>query len=84
METAWRINSGRIETFYQPTNEPVYVYTLLSQNGDVVAIRMNGTLDDDLQVTLTLTKALYEETPNSTTEESYFTNKERMTQNPGY
>ena len=78
METAWRINSGRIETFYQPTNEPMYVYTLLSQNGDNVTIRMNGTLDDDLQATLTLTKKLYEGTPRSTTEESYYTNKEQV------
>ena len=78
METAWRINSGRIETFYQPTNEPMYVYTLLSQNGDNVTIRMNGTLDDDLQATLTLTKTLYEGTPSSTTEESYYTNKEQV------
>lgn len=71
METAWRINNGRIETYYGDTNEPMYVYTLLSQNDDEVQIRMNGTLDDDFQATLTLTKTLYEETPNSTTEESY-------------
>lgn len=76
METAWRINSGRIETYYEKTNEPMYVYSLLSQNGDEVQIKMNGTLDDELQATLTLTKTLYEETPSSTTEESY--NKEQV------
>lgn len=56
METAWRINSGRIETYYKKTNEPIYVYTLLSQNGDEVQVRVNGTLDDDLSAVLTMEK----------------------------
>ena len=78
MENAWRINNGRIETYYKETNEPMYVYTLLSQSGDNVTIRMNGTLDDDLQATLALTKVLYEENQTSTVEESFFTSKEHV------
>lgn len=78
METAWRINNGRIETYYAPTNEPMYVYTLLSQSGDNVTIRMNGTLDDELQATLYLEKILYTENTNTTAEETFFSNKEQV------
>lgn len=66
METAWRINSGRIETYYEKTNEPMFVYTLLSISGDEVQIRMNGTLDDDLQAVIVLSK---EPNTDSVTEE---------------
>jgi hypothetical protein len=34
----------------------MFVYTLLSQSGDVLKVRMTGTLDDDLSATLTLKK----------------------------
>ncbi len=56
METAWRINNGKIETYYAKTNEPMYVYTLLSTDENQLNVRINGTLDDDLQATLVLTK----------------------------
>ena len=52
METAWRINNGRIETYYKKTNEPMYVYTLLSISDNKVTIKMNGTLDDNLEATI--------------------------------
>ena len=58
METAWRITNGTLETFCIETNEPMFVYTLLSQNDDEIQVRMNGTLDDDFQATLTLNKIL--------------------------
>ena len=54
MENAWRISGGRIETYYRQTNEPMFVYTLLSQNDNEITVRMNGTLDDELQATLGL------------------------------
>ena len=60
MENAWRINNGRIETYDKKTNEPMYVYTLLSQKDSVITVRMNGTLDDELQATVTLTKMEYQ------------------------
>lgn len=52
METAWRINNGRIETYYKKTNEPMYVYTLLSISDNKVTIKMNGTLDSNLEATI--------------------------------
>lgn len=56
MENAWRINNGIIETYYKQTNEPMFVYTLLFWKGDEMTVRMNGTLDDSLQVTMNLSK----------------------------
>ena len=74
METAWRINNGRIETFYKQTNEPMFVYTLLSINDDEITVQINGTLDDELQVIINLVKITL---PNTeTVEESYWNNKE--------
>lgn len=78
METAWRINNGRIETFYKQTNEPMFVYTLLSQTGDDVKIQMNGTLDDELQATIELTKKLIVDNPTSITDESFWNTKENV------
>lgn len=72
MENAYRINNGRIETYYQKTNEPMFVYTLLSQSGETVRVQMDGTLDDDLQAILTL-KKVADKTPETqtTTDESW-------------
>lgn len=77
MENAWRINSGRIETYYASTNEPMYIYTFLSKNdaGDELTVRINGTLDDNLQATVVLGRCLSESPISVTTEESVFGNK---------
>ena len=64
METAWRITNGRIETYYKQTEEPMYVYTLLSVNADEIMVRIDGTLDDILQAEVVLMK---ENIPNSIT-----------------
>ena len=66
MENAWRINNGRIETYYKQTEEPIYVYTLLSSNSDELLVRIDGTLDNNLQAEVLLTKDII---PNSTTTE---------------
>ena len=58
METAWRINNGRIETYYKKSNEPMYVYTLLAVIDEKVTIRMNGTLDDELEATIVFKRHL--------------------------
>ncbi len=77
METAWRINNGRIETYYKQTEEPMYVYTLLSANTDEIIVRIDGTLDDILQAEVVLLK---ESIPNTaTTEENIFDTKEGIT-----
>ena len=74
METAWRINNGRIETYYKQTEEPMYVYTLLSANTDEIIVRIDGTLDDILQAEVVLLK---ESIPNATTtEEDVFATKQ--------
>lgn len=54
MENAYRINDGKIETFYKKTNEPIFVYTLLSQANGLMKVRLQGTLDDDINAVLTL------------------------------
>ena len=76
MEDAWRINNGRIETYYKRTNEPMYVYTLLSQQGNDITIRLNGTLDDELQATIVLSKE--ENTLSDVTIEDAWTSKESV------
>ena len=76
MENAWRINNGRIETYYKQTEEPIYVYTLLSSNSDELLVRIDGTLDDNLQAEVLLTKDII---PNSTTtEDNVFGSKEQI------
>ena len=56
MEDAYKIDGGRVKTYYARTNEPMFVYTLLSQNGTTLSVRMEGTLDDKSSCTLTLQK----------------------------
>ena len=76
MENAWRINNGRIETYYKQTEEPIYVYTLLSSNSDELLVRIDGTLDDILQAEVLLIKDII---PNSTTtEDNVFGSKEQI------
>lgn len=56
MEDAYKIEGGRIKTYYARTSEPMFVYTLLSQNGTMLSVKMDGTLDDKSTCTLTLQK----------------------------
>lgn len=57
METAYRIEGGKIYTYYAETNEPMYVYTLLSKSGDNMSVRVSGTLDEsNLSITISIRK----------------------------
>ena len=56
MEDAYKIEGGRVKTYYARTSEPMFVYTLLFQNGSTLSVRMDGTLDDNSTCTLTLQK----------------------------
>lgn len=56
MENAYRIEKGRLHTYCSKNNEPMYVYTLLSQNGQSLTVRMDGTLDSKSSCTLVLQK----------------------------
>ena len=50
METAYQIKNGRLYTYYGKTQEPMFVYTLLSRDvsdvKDELTVRVDGTLDD--------------------------------------
>lgn len=46
MENRYKINNGKIETYYSETFEPMFVYTLLYWEKDKIILRRDGTLDD--------------------------------------
>lgn len=54
MENAYKIENGRIHTYYTSTNEPMFIYTLMSLNGSELSVKMDGTLDDNSTCNLTL------------------------------
>ena len=56
MEDVYKIEGGCVKTYYARTSEPMFVYTLLSQNGATLTVRMDGTLDDHSSCTLVLQK----------------------------
>ncbi len=56
LETAYKIEGGKLHTYDKDYGEPMFVYTLLSQNGNTIVLQMDGTLDDDSSCTLTLLK----------------------------
>lgn len=56
MEDAYKIEGGRVKTYYARTSEPMFVYTLLSHTGNTLSVKMDGTLDDNSTCTLTLQK----------------------------
>lgn len=57
MEDSYRIEGGKIYTYYAETSEPMYVYTLLSRSGNNMSVRVTGTLDEsNLSVTIGLRK----------------------------
>lgn len=57
MENAYRIKDGKIYTYYSETDEPMYVYSLLSKQDNSLTVRVNGTLDEsNISVTIQLRK----------------------------
>lgn len=57
MENAYRIKNGKIYTYYSETDEPMYVYSLLSKQDNSLTVRVNGTLDEsNVSVTIQLKK----------------------------
>lgn len=56
MEDSWKNENGKIHTYYKKTNEPMYVYELKARNGNAYDVQMNGTLDDNTSLRLTLQK----------------------------
>ena len=46
MENAWKIEGGKIMTYYKETQEPMLVYSLISIDGNEYKVKVNGTLDE--------------------------------------
>ena len=46
MEDSWKLESGKICTYFNETNEPLLVYSLISVDGAVYTDKVNGTLDE--------------------------------------
>lgn len=46
MEDSYKIESGQVKTYYAETMEPMYVYELLGKNGNMLTVKMKGTLDE--------------------------------------
>lgn len=61
METSYKIQDGKIHTYYGRTGEPMFVYTLISQGktakgANTLKVRVDGTLDDHSSCTITMEK----------------------------
>ncbi len=46
MEDSWKLEGGKICTYYNETKEPMLVYSLISVDGSVYTVKVNGTLDE--------------------------------------
>ena len=56
MEDRYRIEKGKICTYYHSSGEPMFVYAVISKNGDTMKVRMSGTLDDNTSLELVVQK----------------------------
>lgn len=56
MEDSWKNENGVIKTFYKETDEPMYIYTLLSRKGTEYEVQMKGTINDNTSLKITLRK----------------------------
>ena len=58
METSYDIKGGKLYTYYAKTNEPMFIYTLLSrftdETHDELTVRVDGTLDDHSTCTIVM------------------------------
>lgn len=46
MEDSYKIENGQIKTYYASTQEPMFVYQLMSVSGNTYTVKMKGTLDE--------------------------------------
>ena len=57
MENSWKLEGGKIKTYYRQTSEPMLIYTLLSKDGTDYTVKVGGTLDEkDLSVVIKMKK----------------------------
>ena len=46
MENVWKLENGKIATYYGRTLEPMLIYSLLSISGSEYTVKVTGTLDE--------------------------------------
>ena len=46
MENSYKREGRHIKTYYDATQEPMYVYELMGKNGNTLTVKMKGTLDE--------------------------------------
>lgn len=57
MEDSYKIEGGQVKTYYAETQEPMYVYELQSKKGNILTVKMKGTLDEsNLSTVFKITK----------------------------
>ena len=57
MEDSYKIEGGQVKTYYAETQEPMYVYELQSKKGNILTVKMKGTLDEsNLSTVFKMTK----------------------------
>lgn len=57
MENSWKIESGKVCTYYKKTEEPMLIYSLLSAEGSTYRVKVKGTLDEkNLSVIINVNK----------------------------
>ena len=56
MEDSYKIKGGKVHTFCSDNAEPMFVYTLQSENDNMITVKMDGTLDDNRSCKFTAEK----------------------------
>ena len=57
MEDSYKIEGGQVKTYYAETQETMYVYELQSKKGNILTVKMKGTLDEsNLSTVFKMTK----------------------------
>lgn len=57
LEDSYKIVNGLVITYFKEYDEPMLIYKLLTKNGDVLKVKVNGTLDEsNLSVTIQMKK----------------------------
>ena len=57
MEDSYKIEGGQVKTYYAETQEPMHVYELQSKKGNILTVKMKGTLDEsNLSTVFKMTK----------------------------
>lgn len=57
MEDSYKIENGKVKTFYKASGEPMFVYTLISKDGEIYMVKVNGTLDEsDISIMIKMVK----------------------------